>query len=126
MQTDLPVFATHEEALTAAVQHCGGYKAIGVKLWGDLSPDAAGRKLADALNANRSERLKPSQVGLILREARERGYHAAAQWIMGEAGYAVTVIDPVAQTDRAIDAVKAATDVLAKSLAMLERVGVMK
>lgn len=121
MQADLPVFSTDEEALTAAVQHCGGFKAMGVRLWPDVSPDVAARKLADALNLQRAERLKPSQVRLILREARDRGYHAAAQWFMAETGYSVAVIEPVAQADRAIEAVTQATDVLNKALNMLER-----
>ena len=121
MQSDLPVFSTDEEALSAAVAHSGGLKVIGVKLWPDLSPDVAARKLSDALNPNRAERLKPSQMRLVLREAHARGYHAAAQWIMGEVGYSVVVRDPVEQTDRAIEAVQQATDVLARSLSMLER-----
>lgn len=121
MQQDLPIFETDEEALLSAVQHAGGAKVIGCKLWPDVSPDTAQRKLLDALNVNRPERLKPSQVRLLLREARERGYHAAAQWLMGEVGYSVTVIEPAAQADRAIEAVTSATETLAKALAMLER-----
>lgn len=121
MQADLPVFMTDEEALTAAVQNGGGAKVIGCKLWPDVSPDTAQRKLLDALNPQRPERLKPSQVRLILREARDRGYHAAAQWFMAETGYAVAVIEPKAQTDRAIEAVAMASETLSKALAMLER-----
>lgn len=121
MQQDLPIFETDEEALLAAVQHAGGAKAMGCKLWPDVSPDTAQRKLLDALNGNRPERLRPSQVRLVLREAHARGYHAAAQWFMGEAGYSVAVIEPAAQADRAIEAVNTATETLAKALAMLER-----
>lgn len=121
MQADLPVFATDEEALTAAVQNAGGLKVIGQKLWPDVSPDVAGRKLADALNPARSERLKPSQVRLVLREAHARGYHAAAQWLMGEVGYSVAVVSPVAQIDRALEIVAGATETLNRSLQMLDR-----
>ena len=121
MQADLPVFATDEEALTAAVQNAGGLKSIGCKLWPDVSPDVASRKLADALNPGRPDRLKPSQVRLVLREAHARGYHAAAQWLMGEVGYTVTVIAAEAQCDRAIEAVNMASTTLANALAMLER-----
>lgn len=122
MQADLPVFATDEEAQTAAVQHAGGAKVVGCALWPDLSPDTAQRKLLDELNPQRPERLKPSQVRLVLRMARDRGYHAAAQWFMGETGYEVRVIEPVAQQDRAIAAVATATETLSKALAMLDRV----
>ena len=84
MPADLPVFATDEEALTAAVQHAGGAKVVGCALWPDLSPDTAQRKLLDALNPQRPERLKPSQVRLVLRMAREsrcgwRASRSAAQ-----------------------------------------------
>ena len=41
---------------------------------------------------------------------------------MGETGYEVRVIEPVAQEDRAIAAVAGATETLSKALAMLERV----
>jgi len=122
MQIDLPIFESDEEALTAAVQNAGGAKAIGCKLWPDVSPETAQRKLLDALNSHRAERLKPSQVRLVLREARDHGYHAAAQWFMAETGYSVSVIEPVAQQDRAIEAVSQASETLAKALAMLDRV----
>lgn len=122
MQADLPVFATDEEALTAAVQNAGGMKAVGQQLWPDIAPDVAGRKLANALNPGRDERLKPSQVRFILREAHSRGYHAAAQWFMNETGYEVRVIEPVAQEDRAIEAVNNASAILGRALTMLERV----
>ncbi len=121
MQTDLPVFSTDEEALKAAVQNSGGMKIIGAKLWPDVGSDIAARKLADALNENRSERLKPSQVRLILREAHSKVYHAAAQWFMGESGYTVTVMNPVAQEDRAIEAVNAARETLDRAILLMER-----
>lgn len=115
------MFETDEEALTAAVQNAGGFKLMGAKMWPDVSPDVAARKLADALNPARAERLKPSQVRLILRESRNRGYHAAAAWLMGDVGYTVTPIESRVQRDRAIDAVTSATDALTKALAYLNR-----
>ena len=121
MPPDLPEFETDEEALTAAVQQCGGFKAMGVRLWPDVSPDVAARKLNDALNPMRPERLKPSQVRLILREARDRGYHAAAAWLMADVGYTLTPIDVRSQEDRKVQALLAATEVLSKALASLNR-----
>lgn len=121
MQSELPVFLTDEEALTAAVQNAGGAKAIGCMLWPDVAPDTAQRKLLDCLNGLRPERLKSSQVRLVLRAARDRGYHAAAQWYMAETGYAVLVIEPVAQVDRAIECMTHATEVLTKAMAMMQR-----
>jgi len=113
---DLPIFSSDEEALLSAVR-----RRWVCKLWPDVSPDVAQRKLLDALNANRPERLRPSQVRLVLRGARDRGYHAAAVWMMAETGYSVAVIEPVAQQDRAIEAVTQASATLEKALAMLER-----
>lgn len=117
----LPVFACEEDALRAAVEHAGGAKKVGPRMWGDLAPDTAARKLMDALNPARAERLKPSQVLLVLRLAHEAGYHAAAQWLMGECGYAVQVVEPVAQVDRAMAAVEFAAKALTDATAMLER-----
>lgn len=50
------------------------------------------------------------------------GLRAVAQWFMGETGYEVRVIEPVAQADRAIAAVASVTETLSKALAMLDRV----
>ena len=86
MQADLPVFATDEEALTAAVQHAGGAKVVGCALWPDLSPDTAQRKLLDALNQQRPERLKPSQVRLVLRMARDRALSRGGAVVYGRDG----------------------------------------
>ena len=122
MQTDLPLFDTDEEALKSAVNHSGGAKAIGVMLWPDLAADVARDKLMNALNATRPERLKPSQVRLVLRQAHAAGYHAAAQWFMAESGYAVTVIEPKAQVDRCIEVVGIAAQALNQAVAMLDRV----
>lgn len=121
MQDDLALFSSDEEALTSAVQHSGGAKRVAAKLWADMSADAAQRKLLDALNPLRSERLKPSQVRFILSEARQAGYHAAAQWFMGEAGYEVKVINPVALEDRAVAAVDKAATALTLAVAELSR-----
>lgn len=75
------------DALRAAVHALGGYKTVGVVVWPDKTPDAAARLMADCCNVGRSERLKPSQLLLVMRIAREAGVHMLAEYFMAEAGY---------------------------------------
>jgi hypothetical protein len=83
------------DALKATIQHLGGNKAVGVQLWPDKTPDAAGRSMADCCNTSRSERLSPSQLLFVMRLAREKNCHIMAEHLMSEAGYAKPVpIDP--------------------------------
>lgn len=82
------------EALRDVVMACGGYKAVGKRLWPEKSVEAAGRLLADCLNDARSERLTPDQVLLLLRMGREVGCHAAMAFLAGEAGYQALPIEP--------------------------------
>lgn len=82
------------EALRDVVMACGGYKAVGRRLWPEKSVEAAGRLLADCLNDARSERLAPEQVLLLLRMGREAGCHAAMAYLAGEAGYQAIPVEP--------------------------------
>jgi hypothetical protein len=75
----------------------GGAKAVGARMRPDLAPDAAGRWLKDALNADRREQLHPSQVIWLLKAAREAGIHDAMRWMAGECGY--TTPDPTSPPD---------------------------
>lgn len=68
---------------------------VGVKIWPDKTPDAAGRLMSDCCNANRNERLSPSQLLLVMRMGREAGVHILPEYFMGEAGYTRPLpIDP--------------------------------
>jgi hypothetical protein len=98
------------DALRATVQALGGYKAVGVKLWTDKKPDAAGRLLADCCNISRAERLKPSELLLVMRLGREAGVHILAEHFMGEAGYEQP--RPVDPADEASALVKRMEDVM--------------
>lgn len=70
-------YETPEDALKAAVAALGGPKKVGVLLWPQLEeqPDKAGRKLADHLNEERSEKLALEQVVFIFRRAKQVGFH---------------------------------------------------
>lgn len=98
------------DALRATVQALGGYKAIGAKLWPDKTPDAAARLLADCCNVSRSERLKPSQLLLVMRMGREAGVHILAEHFMGEAGYRKP--EPIVPDDEAAILVQRMDEVL--------------
>jgi len=86
---DLAVFSDWDEALNAAIVALGGHKKVGCMLRPELGakPDLAGQWLRDCLNAERRERLNPGQMILLLKLAKEDGYHAAKHWLDSELGY---------------------------------------
>lgn len=75
------------DAARDAVKHLGGAKRVAPLLWPDKTVDNGSRYLNDCLNASRAERLTPSQVLLLMRMAREIGFHGLAEYFMREAGY---------------------------------------
>ena len=77
-----------EDALREVVRALGGPKVVGAKLWPEIEPDKAGRRLADCMNDSRREVLSPAQVLMILRLGRQCGAHAAINYIARECGYA--------------------------------------
>lgn len=121
MQDDLPIFESPEEALRAAVQHMGGAKVVGPLLWPDRAPDHAARLLLDCLNHDRAEKLAISQLMMIMRMARDRGYHAAMIYFANDCGYDAHPVTRAEEVDRATAAVEQASKALAAGLATLER-----
>lgn len=93
-QGTLAIYEDELEALRDAVRALGGTKTVGHDLRSDLAPDQAGHWLKDCLNADRREKLSLSQTMLVLRKARDAGYHGPMQYISGEIGYAVQPIEP--------------------------------
>lgn len=83
------------DALIACVKALGGSKQVGPLLWPDAAPDAAQRKLLDCLNEDRPHHLTPGQMLMVLRLARQRGFHEGVEFLMAELGYAQPVpVDP--------------------------------
>jgi hypothetical protein len=80
-------YETFNDALDAVVKACGGAKAVACKLWPEKTPDAAHRLLLACLNEGRVEKLSPEQVIFLLRMGRERGCHAAINYLSRESGY---------------------------------------
>lgn len=83
-----------DDALGAVVAACGGAKVVGAKLWPEKSPETAARLLKDCLNPDRPEKLSGDQMLLLLRMGRERGCHAAMQYIASDCGYTAAPIEP--------------------------------
>lgn len=81
-------FEDLEDALREVVRCAGGPKQVGARLWPEIEPDKAGRRLSDALNDARREVLSPAQVVLLLKIGRQVGCHAAINYMSRECGYA--------------------------------------
>ena len=90
MSTDqIPLFVEdYYEAIRATVQALGGFKRIGSEMKPDLAVDAAGRWLADCCNAEKREKLSPTELAYLRRRARQAGVHILAAFEMRDAGYA--------------------------------------
>lgn len=86
------------DAAREAVRHAGGAKKVGPQMFPDKPVESAARYLMDALNPARAERLTPSQVLMLMRLAREAGFHGFAAWWMRQAGYQTPVpLAPVSE-----------------------------
>lgn len=111
------------DALIGCVKVLGGSKVVGPMLYPEKLVDAAQRTLLDALNPERPNRLAPEQVLLILRKARQAGYHEAANWLLHDLGYQPPV--PAAPKDEMADLMRTfieATKRQEETAASLQRV----
>lgn len=88
MTQDALFYESLNDALDAVVKACGGAKAVACKMWPEKTPDAAHRLLLACLNEGRVEKLSPEHVLFLLRMGRERGSHAAINFLCRESGYA--------------------------------------
>lgn len=101
-----------EDALREVVRCAGGPKVVGAKMWPEIEPDKAGRRLSDCLNDSRREVLSPAQVMLLLKIGRQVGCHAAINYMSRESGYSdpmpVEAEDEIARLQREfVEATKA-------------------
>ncbi len=95
-----PLYEDELDAARDAVKHLGGAKKVGAILWPDKPPEAAARHLHDCLNPARPERLSPSQLLLLMRLARQAGFHGLTAYLLREAGYAPPVpVHPQSEAD---------------------------
>lgn len=83
------------EALKGAIKALGGFKSVGQLLWPEIEKgETAAQKLRDCVNPDRRERLTPEQFVMILRLARDKGFHATMDYIAHQLGYKATPIQP--------------------------------
>lgn len=110
------------DALREAVQALGGLKKVGAEMRPEKTPDEAGRWVADCLNPDRREHFDADHVLYLLRAGRAAGCHAAANFLMREAGYSDPIpVEPEDERARAqrdfetaVKALGAVTDRLAR------------
>lgn len=118
-------FESVDEVLDYTIKACGGYKAVGGALFPDRAPDHAAQGLRDCLNAERREKLAPSEVLWIARLGRERGVHAYARFVASTLDYAPPVALTPADRDAARrDAIVRAGEVIAEQVRYLHALGV--
>ena len=93
-----------QEALRSTVAALGGTKLVSSLLWPEKPVDEASRHLADCLNPDRSARLDPERLLLLLKLARAKGIHLAMAWILEDVGYGppqpIEPIDEMAELQR--------------------------
>lgn len=89
------------DALIECVKACGGSKAVASRLWPEKTVDAAQRHLLACLSENKSERLSPEHLLMLLRLSRAHGHHGGVAYILADLGYAPTT--PIEPKDEAAD-----------------------
>lgn len=80
---------TLHDAIAATVQQIGGWKRVAAALRPEWTIDRADRWLRDCCNPDRDHELKPEQLAMIRRMARDAGVHTLIEYEMGAAGYEV-------------------------------------
>lgn len=91
-------FESVNDALKSAIKALGGFKKVGPKLRPELTgADQAANWLRDCTNPDRRERLTPEQFLMVLRMAREAGYHATMDYVAFDCGYKAQPVDPQSQ-----------------------------
>lgn len=92
---------TFEDALTDLVSALGGPKRVGSALWPVLPVEDAARKLAHCLDRNKSNKLSPDELLVILTMGREAHCHLAVTFLNRATGYADPVpVDPESEVQR--------------------------
>ncbi len=88
-------FESLNNALIECVRKAGGSKIVGHKMWPEKTVDAAKRHLLACLNEDKQERLSPEHLLMLLRLAREKGYHGGFDYMAVELSYAKPIpIEP--------------------------------
>lgn len=115
-------YETLNEALIACVMAAGGSKVVGPILWPEKTQDPAQRLLLDCLNEDRPAKLSPEQVLLILKLAREKGFHDGLNYMADFLGYGTPVpVDPRDEVADLMREFKASIDRTESLVSRMER-----
>jgi hypothetical protein len=122
---------TWNDALIDCVKAAGGSAIVGKKVFPEKSPESAQRALLDCLNDDRPAKLSPDQTKLILRLARDKGFHGGIAFLLADLGYAPTTpIEPkdeVAELQRQfIEAGAQAAELGARMEQMVQRIAAVQ
>lgn len=100
-----------------------GPKILAGLLWPEKPIEQAARLLADCLNRDRSQRLTPEQVSLIVKEARKANSFCTIAFICSEANLSIPQpVDPESEKDRLRREVVNAANTFKQLVERLERV----
>jgi len=109
-------------ALVEAVRQLGGAKKMGATMRPELPIDQAADWVRACLNRERREKFSPEQLMLILRLAREAGYHGAMSFVAFSAGYTAQPAEPEDQAAELQREFISAVDRLERLQKQLQRV----
>lgn len=122
---------TWNDALIECVKAAGGSAIVGRKVFPEKSPESAQRALLDCMNEDRAAKLSPDQVKLVLKLARERGFHGGIAFLLSDLGYSPTT--PIEPKDEAaelkrqyIEAVGQMAETASKLDEMAKRIGALE
>jgi hypothetical protein len=107
------------QALVECVKAAGGSANVGPKLWPEKTREAAQRLLLDCLNEDRAAKLSPEQVLLILKLARERGYHDGIAYVLDSLSYSPTT--PIEPRDESAELQRQFMESVRMQAAIVER-----
>lgn len=92
------------DALIDCVKAAGGSAIVGAKLFPEKLAKDAQRALLDCLSPDRPAKLSPDQVLLVLRLAREKGFHEGFGYMAAQLSYAEPV--PIEPKDELADLIR--------------------
>lgn len=129
MQTEL-FYEDIYSAYRSGIEHCGGAKRVGQRLFPEKSPDAAGHYLMACINPARNEKMSEEQRLLLLKIFRENAFHGAMYFLCDDVMYerprTVEPEDEAAEIQRAMDATMDRLDHLFKRYERIQQASAIR
>lgn len=108
------------QVLIDCVKAAGGSAIVGAKMFPEKTPLSAQRTLLDCLSEDRPAKLSPEQVLLVLRLAREKGFHDGMNFIASDLGYGTPV--PIEPRDEVADLMREFNASVEKQAALADKI----